>query len=162
MFDLDSANAWIAFGIGVGTLVGIVAGWMRWVRPRIKALRAEVRGALDALVGRDAIIDPASGRVLAEPLPGMGRRMDDVERAIAHVATLIEGQHAQDRQIAELKRELAIERQRIDTLEAGTIERVAAKAESVAAWRAIEKIADQSDPAIDGDTSDDQPPEITG
>lgn len=145
MTDIGTATA---TAIGLLTLLGMLLGWLRWVRPRIRAVRGKFVAASDALVGRDAITDSITGREIAPALPGIGQRMETVERAVAGIADLLLGQHAQDARIDALEVRVDGHDSRLHQLEDQTIERVATRAESAQAWRAIAAVAQQADPSI--------------
>ena len=79
--------------------------------------------------------------------------MASVEIAVSHIADLLVSQQAQDRRLENVEGRVAEAHQRIDQhdhdiaeLQGGVIERVAGKAESVAAFRAIEAVAKNADP----------------
>ncbi|UUW87393.1 hypothetical protein [Pimelobacter simplex] len=143
---LDRTNDIIGLVLGVIAVLGALLGYLRWVRPRIRrgiGVWVQIR---DSLIGREEQRDSITGRKTADALPGIGVRMDNVERgqqeqsrALNHIATLIESQQQQDQRLDTVER-------RVDALEQAAIERVAGKAESVAAFRAIEAVARQTDP----------------
>jgi cell division protein FtsB len=159
---LDQTGAVLSVLLGMVALLGAAAGWLRWVRPRLSVLRAKFVQATDSLIGREEQRDSITGRVIAPALPGIGVRMENVERSIESIATLLKSQHTQDQRLDALEhRNDAIEH-RVQQLEDGTIERIAAKAESVAAWRAVEFISKQGDINDVTDVEDHCPPEIEG
>lgn len=145
--DLDRTNDIVGLALGLLALLGALLGYLRWVRPRIKRGVGTWVQIRDSIIGRDAQRDSITGReVPGSALPGIGVRMDNVERgqvqtqkALEHIATLIESQQQQDQRLDTVER-------RVDALEQAAIERVAGKAESVAAWRAVEAVARQADP----------------
>jgi hypothetical protein len=99
----------------------------------------------DALVGREAVKDSITGRELSPALPGIGQRMANVETAIVAIAQ-------QQQEIADLKVTVAVHDREIGKLadgqarlEAAAVERVVSKAESAAAWRAMEAVAHDPD-----------------
>lgn len=143
---LDRTNDIVGLVLGLLALLGALLGYLRWVRPRIRrglGVWVQIR---DSLIGREEQHDSITGRKTADALPGIGVRMDNVERgqvqtqkALEHIATLIESQQQQDQRLDTVER-------RVDALEQAAIERVAAKAENVAMWRGVEAIAKQTDP----------------
>lgn len=134
--SLDRTNEIVGLSITICTLLGLIFAWLRWLRPRYRNARNKAVAISDALIGREAITDTITGRELAPALPGIGQRMETVERAVAHIADLLTTQHDQDQRLAALET-------RVDTLEAQAVERVAAKAEAVAAWQAVAAVAGQ-------------------
>lgn len=148
--SLDDANTLATiFGsviVGLGALWG---GWRKWLRPKVHQGRSTWISVRDSLVGREAQHDSITGREIQPALPSLGVRMESMERAavetnetLKHVVELVRSQQQQDQHIANHEK-------RITALEDGTIERIAAKAESVAAWRAVEAVA-KSAPPDDG------------
>ena len=146
--DLDQTNALIGAALGLLALLGAFVGWLRWVRPQWRGSMRTWIAVRDSLVGRDAQTESTTGRIIAPALPGIGVRLENVERSIESIAALLRSQHTQDQRLDSLEH-------RVAQLEDGTIERIAAKAESVAAWRAVEKIADTGNlPDVEGDADE--------
>ena len=144
---LDRTNDIVGLALGLLALLGALLGYLRWVRPRLKRAVGTWVQLRDSLIGREEQRDSITGRKILDELPGIGVRMDNFERgqqqtqkALEHIATLIESQQQQDQRLDTVER-------RVDALEQAAIERVATKAESVAMWRGVEAIAKQSDPA---------------
>lgn len=142
---LDNTQAVVAVALGLTSLLG--AGWAfrAKVQPWWQDLRQDYIKGRDALVGRDAVVDSITGRELAPALPGIGQRMANVETAIVAIAQ-------QQQEIADLKVTSAIHDREIARLgdgqarlEAAMVERIVTKAESAAAWRAMEAAA-QAEP----------------
>lgn len=145
--DLTRTNAILGLALSVLALLGFVLGWLRVVRPRWRRGLSRVGAALDTIAGREAITDNITGKELAPELPSIGKRMESVEDSVARLVDVVESQHHQDEQLADHER-------RLKQLEDQTIERIAAKAESVSAWRAVEAVAknvDPTTPAIDAE-----------
>ena len=107
----------------------------------IKRARAATRGAIvdgvkirDSIIGRGAVVDTITGQQLAPPLPGIGQRMDTVERTVATLAD-------QHRVLDDHEDRLKAHAEAIAELKAASVERVVTRAESAAAWRAVEAVA---------------------
>ena len=115
-------------------VVVVIIGWFKWLRPRLKKVNAESVAIRDAILGRDAILDSITGEERVPALPGIGMRMATVEEALVALA---------DVHVKMLDHE-----ERIRSLETGTLERIAARADSVAAFKAIEAIAKEEDPKL--------------
>lgn len=130
--NIADLNATTGLALSVCALLAILGGWWRWVRPRWHKVKNDALGARDALVGREAIIDRASGRVVAEAIPGIGSRMETVEQALI---TLVDNE----------KRLTALETDVAD-LKQAAVERVATRVDSIAAWQAITE-AQRADPS---------------
>lgn len=126
-------------------LLGMVAGWITVVRPRIRKGIARVTAALDTIAGRPPVTDSITGRELSPELPSIGKRMDTIEGSVSRLVGVIESQHTQDERLDAHEERLEKHAEQIKQLQDAVIERVATKAESVAAFRAIEAIAKQGD-----------------
>lgn len=137
--NLSDTSQAVSLALGIFALLAVVAGWLRWVRPKWRSATGRIVAALDTIAGREAITDTITGRELAPPLPSIGRRMESVEGSVSRLVEVIESQ-------AEQNQRLDNHESRIEQLEAQVIERIAAKAESVSAWRAVEAVAKQADP----------------
>lgn len=125
-----SPDAWIAVIVGTCTLLGIIAGWVRWLRPRYRKARRTASAITETLVGRDAIIDPATGRELVPSQPGLGVRMAAMEEAIVRLSHM-------DSRVTTVEQATADNQRRITALEEARIERIVTQAESAQAWRAV-------------------------
>lgn len=145
---------WLDLLIELGAAIAVIAGWLRFVRPRWRRIRRDLVSARDAVIGRDAIIDPASGEQVAPALPGIGARMATVEDAQAStsvaldrlaqvVATLAERQAADaalsskvdalEAHVADCTSRAAGLDARVGRLEAAAVERITATAAVAAA-----------------------------
>jgi hypothetical protein len=122
----------------LGILAIVVPVWLKWGRPTYKALVKDFRAGRDALVGREAVLDSMSGTELAPALPGIGKRMENFEQALTTLAenavTLADNQVT----IADNQRVLLNHEDRIMALEEGAVERIVARAETTAAYGAME------------------------
>lgn len=105
----------------------VVVGWFKWLRPRVKRAQQESVAIRDAILGRDAIYDSITGEERVPSLPGIGMRMATVEEALVALA---------DVHVKMLDHE-----DRIKQLETGALERILTRADSVAAFRAMEAVA---------------------
>lgn len=137
----------VELALALLTLLGIVVGWLKVVRPRIHSASRQVVAARDAVLGRDAIVDSITGEERAPALPGIGARMAHQEQQMELLAITVT--KLVDQQAHQLKLEQRVDDHdnRLKQLEDQVIERVAAKAESVSAWRAVEAIAKHGDPS---------------
>ncbi|HRD59388.1 hypothetical protein [uncultured Nocardioides sp.] len=146
---MNTTQQWLALVISATTVLALVGGWWRWLRPRYRRLRGEVVGIRDSILGREAITDSITGREIEPALPGMGVRMAGLEQA--HTA-LEQSQARLLDAIAALTESNAIvanHEQRISALEMASVERVVMRAESAQAWRTIEKAYESGQPADD-------------
>ena len=125
----------VAVAAAVGALVILwkygLKAWRGW-----RLARAKVGAVTDAILGRDALVDSITGREIAPALPGMGVRMAHQEQqmeAITLAVTRLASQHEA----------LTDHERRIKALEDSAVERVVTRAESAAAWRAVEAVANE-------------------
>jgi hypothetical protein len=118
------------------TLLTAVFAFFRWVRPKLKQAASDVRAGRDALVGREAIHDTITGAELVPALPGIGLRMATTEQQMGVLTEAVA-------KLADSTLRLDDHDNRLRRLEEGVVERVVTRAESTAAWRAVEAIATQ-------------------
>lgn len=126
-----TGSPWVD-GIFTASALALLAwGWWKRVRPWWKGLKRDLIGGRDALLGREAVTDSITGKELAPAQPGVGVRIANVESAIVTLAQL----HVD---INDLKASRDEHGQRITKLEDAAVERVVGRAESAAAFQAIE------------------------
>lgn len=118
------ADLILGLSIGAAGLLAILAGYYRWLAPRIKRTRSEAVAVRDAILGREAMLDSITGIEVSPKLPGMGQRMATVEEALVSLVS----SHIR----------LDDHERRIGSLEAATVERVVSRVDSAAAFRAME------------------------
>ena len=157
MPDLTTINAVTGALIALLTLMGILVGYLRWIRPRWRKFRGDVTGVRDALLGRDPVVDSITGREVQPALPGMGVRMDLQERQMEMMQVAVTKLVDQQKAIVHLEDRVTGVESRVKALEDAAVERVVTRAESVAAWRAMEAAA-SSGQDRPGDDVVDEPP----
>jgi hypothetical protein len=144
MESITSMDALSKALIGVITLAAMVVSFYRLVRPKLRRASSDIRAGRDALVGREAVFDTITGKEIAPALPGIGVRMATTELQMTTlteaVATLADGRLTS----LELWR-ADVDRWR-GVVDAGAVERVVTRAESAAAWRAVEAVANGTPP----------------
>lgn len=156
MPDLTSINAFTGTTLTVAALLSLVVGWIRWVRPRYRNGKRTFTAVVDTLVGREAIVDPITQRELAPAIKGVGARMEATEQEQKEQSRQLAVMAQAVAKIAESHVQLDQHEQRIRALEEAAVERVASRAESIAAWRAMEAATLATpdvvvDPQPDGD-----------
>lgn len=126
----------VAAAIGALALLGKYAlkGW-RWQR----AFSRKATAIGDAILGRDAVVDSITGKEIAPPLPGMGVRMAHQEQQMEAITVAVTKLASQQEYLVDHER-------RIKALEDQAVERVVTRAESAAAWRAVEAVAKNDPP----------------
>jgi hypothetical protein len=132
----------------LATIIAILTatfGFFRWVRPKMKQAASDVRAGRDALVGRDAVYDSITGKELAPALKGIGVRMDMNEQQMVVQAQQMGVLTDAVAKLADSSLRLDDHDLRLKRLEEGMVERVVTRAESTAAWRAVEAIASHPD-----------------
>lgn len=127
---IEGTNEAVALALGVAALLGVLVGWVRWVRPKIRRGRREVTAVRDAILGRDAITDSITGKEIEPALPGMGVRMAQQEQQMAIITDAVA-------KIADSHLRLESLESRVKVLEDARVERVVTQVESAQAWRAI-------------------------
>jgi len=135
--DLTNFNAAIDTALALGALVGLIAAWLRWVRPRIRKTKATMTAATDAIVGRPAVLDSITGEERVPALPGIGVRMAHQEQQMELLAiTVTKLVDQQTHQLA-LEQRVSAHDKRLEALEEAAVERIFTKSESIAAWQAM-------------------------
>ena len=143
---MDTAQDWLKLGLGLGAAISLIAGWLRWVRPRYRRGRSQFVAARDSIIGRPAVYDSITGVEREPALPGVGVRLANTE---AHLSVLAEAVAS----IAQSHARLEDHEVRLVALEAASVERIVSRAESAAGWRAMEAAARaQPDEVVDLDS----------
>lgn len=148
--DITAAEAIIGF---IVLNVGAFAGFLKWGLPKYRKARSTGRAVVATLVGTDEIRNPITNELIHPAQPGVGVRMSNQERTTELLAVTVtklvdQGQH-----------QLVIESRvddlldRVVKLEEATVERIVNRADSAAAWRAMEAAAN-AEPPIDIDDID--------
>lgn len=141
---IDQTHELVGLAASVVALLGIIGGWLRWVRPRWRRASREVVAVRDSILGRDAIVDSITGREIAPALPGIGQRVATIEQALVTLA----GQEERFTAIEENQSDFA---RRLGALEQARLERVVTQAESANAWRAVAAAHGDVDPDAEPD-----------
>lgn len=128
---MTQANELILVSISAATLIGLLYAGLRWARPRWASVRHDVRAGRDALVGREPIVDSITGKEIAPALPGIGQRMATVETALI---ALVDN----ERRLTHLETTVEGHTEALKELRESTVERIVTRAESTAAFRAME------------------------
>lgn len=144
---IDFLNSAAGLTLTILTLVGIAAGaYAKKIKPARERKEADRIAQRDAILGRPAIPDTTRpGHILYPASPGLPERMstqeefaveqrarlDEMSRALVALAESHKHQAAQDKILDDHEG-------RLIKLEEAAVERVVAKAESAAAWRAME------------------------
>lgn len=137
----EDINATTGAVLGVIALLGVFVGWLKWLRPKIRSARQDGVAIRDAILGRDPVVDSITGKEIAPALPGMGVRMAHQEQQMDLITRAVA-------QLASTHTRIDNHETRIQKLEEASVERVVTRAESAAAWRAMEA-AHLSDPPMD-------------
>lgn len=140
--EIGAALVAVAAAIGALALLGKYAlkGW-RWQR----ALARKAAAIGDAILGRDAVVDSITGKEVLPPLPGMGVRMAHQEQQMEAITAAVTRLASQQEALTDHDRRIQSNTLRIEALEAAAVERIAARAESAQAWRAVEAVAKSHD-----------------
>ena len=122
---------WIGLAIAAATLVGIIYAASVKIRKAWHRGRQETVAVRDAILGREAVCDSITGKELAPALPGIGQRMANTEAQMAVITEAVA-------KLADTHQRLDKHEQRIEKLEAASVERIVTRAESAQAFRAME------------------------
>lgn len=112
--------------VGAAALIGALAVIWKAIRRARTASWGAIGDAVkirDSIIGRPAMVDSITGEEKSPALPGIGQRMDTVERAVATLAD----QH----------RVLDDHEDRLKRLEVASAERIVNRSDSAQAWRAM-------------------------
>ena len=145
MTDLSQLNDRLQLVLTLGAVLALFVTWTRFIRPRGRRLWAKVVGIFDAILGREEITDSITGERISPALPGIGARMATQEAGLAQqgnrlerltqtvetLARVVEHQ-------ARLDKVAEDHEKRITALEKWQVERIFAREEATAAWRAME------------------------
>lgn len=123
---------------GVLSIVGILAGgWLKWGRPKAKQAEA----VSEAILGRPEVTD-RSGAVIQPAQPGMVAQvaaLTDTVRELVNMHQRVDGVEGEQKAIRAEVAEFRIEiGGRVKVLEDARVEQVVSRAESAAAFSAIE------------------------
>jgi hypothetical protein len=141
--DADLLSKILGFALA---LVGAILGFLRWVRPKMRRAGSDIRAGRDALVGRDAVFDTITGKEIAPALPGIGVRMATTELQMSTLTEAVATLADNDGRLSSLEQwRNDVDRWR-NLIDAGAVERVVTRAESAAAWRAVEAVANGTPP----------------
>lgn len=148
-------SAEITWLLAACTLAGLVLGWYFKFRPHWRKFWDRVNGGLDAITGREAFLDHATGKEVEEVLP-MTTRLAKVEDAVV----LLTEQQAQMTEIQTTVNQilglLSEHGSRLKSLEDGRLERIVTKAEAAQMFRMVADEHDQP-PAEPVDPPKEQP-----
>lgn len=147
---IDGISTTAQLVIYVCTAVTLLAGAYKvlWYGKRnpyrpgwIKGFFVDLRGFRDAILGREEQYDSITREVVVPALPGIGVRMANQETQMSEMTRAVTQLAETHTQMAEVRAEVKELNGRVVKLEEAAVERVVAKAESAAAWRAMEAAA---------------------
>lgn len=151
----------VAILAGSTAFIAALAGGLRWWtrkdengQPRAfpRRLSNVVDRAVHTLIGRDAIMDPDSGKELKPAQPGIGERIGRVETTqheisatLGSLSSVVEELAQTNAKVVRIHERLDGHEERIVKLEEGAAERIVSRAESAEAFRAIANVAEQKE-----------------
>lgn len=121
----------LQFILLAGGVITLLAGWLRWWRPKFRVAHRDVRAVKDSLLGREAVNDSITGRELSPAIPGIGQRMAVIEEAVAAIAS-------NQTQMNHVVQEVDDLKGRVASLEAQELTRAMARTESIEMLRTID------------------------
>lgn len=134
-------------------LLALWIAWYKAVRPRWRRFWARVGAALDTLVGRNIVLDLASGTKLPaiQPLP---ERLGNIERAQERQSEVQKTQAETLAKVAEALERLGDHERRISMLESGQLEKAAIRFES---GKLLEAVARRDEAIVDAPIKKEDP-----
>ena len=138
---MDGLSAAVTLTLGLVALVTAVAGWVRWARPRMQQRERDRIAQRDALIGRPPVYDSITRKEISPALPGIGQRMASMESVVSDLVRSNLRHEAHELQLQSHADQLATHEREIADLQQARVERVVTKAESIAAYKAMEAAA---------------------
>jgi hypothetical protein len=71
--------------ISLGAACAVIAGLVRWLGPRFKSGIKTFGDFKAAVLGREAVVHPETGKELAPAQPGLGTRVASIEVAVTEL-----------------------------------------------------------------------------
>ena len=144
---LDHLDAWAKALLTLSAAAAVLAGVWRWVRPKWRAGKADMRAIRDTLVGREATKDSITGEEIRPAIPGIGARMSHQEQQGARMEQQMGILTNAVADMASNQARLDDHERRLAAIEQGhLVERLASKAENIHLYDALEAIAKGEDP----------------
>ena len=137
LVSVDSATDVLTLVLSATAVLALIVGYARWIHPRWGRATRTWEGIKETILGREAVVDNATGRELVPAQPGMASRLSTLEDAVKTLA---------DQHVAIQDHE-----RRISDLEHARVERVVAQAESAAMWSTLEKAHGSTPPPLPPD-----------
>jgi hypothetical protein len=152
---MTEAQDWVTFLLALAGLLGVLITHFRWVRPRYRRWRSQFIAARDSIIGRPAELDTITGREIAPALPGVGMRLATTEEHLGKLASAV-SELVHERAAREaLAHRVTVVEDKVETLEAASVERVVNRVDSAHAWAAVaEAIKAQPDVVVEPDRPD--------
>lgn len=119
-------------------IVGGLAGWVRWGRPRAQKAWRTVVAAFATLAGTEEVRHKITNEVIVPAQPGVGVQIANLTAAHIELAEVVKKLVEQQAHTEALQAGQHDHEKRIVVLEQAQVERIVTKAESAAAWRAVE------------------------
>ncbi len=114
MENVDRAFALI---LSAAAVIAVVYSGHKWARPRVHHRWVRFQVAVDSIVGRPAMVDPITQKVLAPALPGIGERMASIETLVEHLVLSDKRHESHDQHLAIHDQKLAAIGERMRLLE---------------------------------------------
>jgi len=151
---MDGLRATVTLILGLIALGTAIASWAKWARPRLQQRERDRIAQRDALIGRPPIYDSITRKEISPALPGIGQRMANTEGQMAVIAEAVADLVKSNQRHESHEAHLAVHDREIADLKQARVERVVTKAESIAAYQAMEAAALAKPDHIDEDHSD--------
>lgn len=129
----------IASLVGIAALIGAIAAFVRWGLPRYRQARSTTRAVVATLVGTEEVRDPITNELIRPAQPGVGVQVSDLRMAVTKLVEQQAHTEALQGHFHDLERRTKTNEDDIAELKAAQVERIVSRAESAAAFRAIEE-----------------------
>lgn len=136
--DLSQLDPWSSRIVLTGAAVAVLLGFLRWVLPRFRRVKAKVGGVSDAILGREAILDRATGKELVPAQPGIGVRLASQEQNMELLTITVTKLVDQQRAVQALTSVVDGHGDRITVLEDAAAERIVSKVETAHMFQAMD------------------------
>jgi hypothetical protein len=121
------------------TLAAIWLGWAKVVGPKLKPAWSRLVGTIQAIAGRDPIIDKVTGKEIAPALPPLGEQLSTINDTMAKLVVVIESNHDAHKRIDQVVQRVDGHDQALAILAGAQIEKAALHKENAAFFDMVAK-----------------------
>lgn len=143
---MDRLGDFATLAVAVVVVVGGLAAWLKWVRPKWRVVTRFLGRIDETINGRDPVHD-SYGRVTAPAIPPLAEQQSTLQQQMGELTAAVSTLVSHREEIESIRVDHELTKARVSKLEAAAVERIVTRAESAAGWRAIEAVAKDEDPA---------------